>query len=80
MTLVSFNEDGDLRQVDVRVEKVNQPKRDRMIFAVARRDETGRTVIKPLIVQHVQGVTDFQGSQYAEVEVQINQRDARKGS
>ena len=72
MTLVSFNEDGDLRKVDVRVEKVNQPKRDRMVFAVARRDETRCTVIKPLTYSTV---TELQGSQYAEVEVQINQGD-----
>ena len=45
---MSFNEHADLRQVNVRVEIVNEPKRDRMIFTVARRDETLRTVIKPL--------------------------------
>ena len=48
ITLVSFNEHADLRQVNVRVEIVNEPKRDRMIFTVARRDETRCTVIKPL--------------------------------
>ena len=34
--------------MDVRVEKVDQPKRDRMKIAAAGRDETRCTVIKPL--------------------------------
>ena len=48
VTLVSCNEHSDLGQVNVRVEIINKPKRDRMIFAVARRDETRRAIIKPL--------------------------------
>ena len=48
MTLVIFNEHADLRQVNIRIEIVNKPKRNRMIFTVARRDETRGTVVKPL--------------------------------
>ena len=45
---MSFDEHSDLGQVNVRVEIVNKPERDRMIFTVARRDETRRTIVKPL--------------------------------
>ena len=45
---MSFDEHGDLSKVDVSVEIVNEPKGDRMIFSVSRRDETRCTVIKPL--------------------------------
>ena len=52
---MSFNEESDLWQVDVRVEIVNKPERDRMIFAVAGRDETRRTVIQPLAYSMFRG-------------------------
>ena len=52
---MSFDEESDLRQVNVRVEIVNKPERDRMIFMVARRDETRRTVIKPLAYSMFRG-------------------------
>jgi len=55
ITLVGFNESGNLYQVDVRVEKVNQPKRYRMILAVAGRDETRCPVIKPLTYSMLRG-------------------------
>ena len=39
MTLVSCNEHADLRQVNVRVEIVNKPKRNRDVCTVTERDE-----------------------------------------
>ena len=55
MTLVSFDEKSDLRQVNVRVEIVNKPKRNGTIFAVARRDQARRTVVKPFAYRMFRG-------------------------
>ena len=55
ITLGSFDEHSNLRQVNVRVEIVNKPKRNRTIFTVAGRDETRRTVVEPLLYRMFRG-------------------------
>ena len=48
VTKVAFNESGNLDQVDVRVEKVNETKGYRMELAVTIRNETRCTVLSHL--------------------------------
>ena len=52
---MSFDEHANLRQVNVRVEIVNKPKRNRTIFTVAGRDETRHTVVEPLLYSMFRG-------------------------
>ena len=49
MALVSCNEHADLRQVNVRVKIVHKPKRNWDICTVTGRDETRRTIVKPVL-------------------------------
>ena len=66
ITLVSFDEHSDLRQVNVRVEIVDKPKGNWTIFTVARRDETRGTIVKPLSYRMFRRWRSFRRSQYAE--------------
>ena len=62
IALVGFNESGDLDQLNVGVEKVNQPKGYRMILTVAGGDETRRPVIKPFAYGILRGRRVFMSS------------------
>ena len=55
MALVSCNEHADLRQVNVRVKIVHKPKRNWDICTVTGRDETRRTIVKPVLYRGFRG-------------------------
>ena len=61
VTLISCNEHGNLREVNVSVKEVNKPKRDWDIFTMAVRDETECTIVEPILYRRFNGRRSFMG-------------------
>ena len=68
--------------MNVRIKIVHKPKRNWDIGTVTGRDETRRTIVKPVtsLVPRVPGVKEFHKIQYAGGGVQRDQGDAKMGS